>query len=45
MLNTLDEKKDLTPEHLEAMGIIQSILNEMDDMEKKHQEVIKQIRN
>jgi hypothetical protein len=45
MLNTLDNKKSLTPEHLEAMGIIQNILNEMDDIEKKHQEIIKKIKN
>jgi hypothetical protein len=45
MLNNLDEKKGLTTEHLEAMGIIQNILSEMDDIEKKHQETIKQIKN
>lgn len=45
MLNDLDDKKSLTPEHLEAMGVIQSILVEMDEIEKNHQEIIKQIKN
>jgi hypothetical protein len=44
MLNDLDEKKSLTPNHLEAMGIIQNILSEMDEIEKAHEDIIKQIK-
>ena len=45
MLNDLDEKKSLTPGHLEAMGVIQNILAEMDELEKNYQDIIKQIKN
>lgn len=44
MLNNLDQKKKLTEEHLEAIGIIQNILNEMNEISNKHEEIIKQIR-
>ena len=44
MLNDLDLLKALTPEHLEAMSTIQEMLTEMDELENKHQDIIKQIK-
>ena len=44
MLNNLDQKKKLTEEHLEAMSIIQNILNEMKEISEKHEEILKQIK-
>lgn len=45
MLNDLDNKKKLTQEHLESISIIQNILAEMDELEKKHEQIIKEIKN
>lgn len=45
MLNDLDNKKKLTQEHLESISIIQNILAEMDELEIKHEQIIKQIKN
>jgi len=45
MLNDLDQVKSLTDNHLEAISTIQGILEEMDDLEKQHEEIKKQIKN
>lgn len=45
MLNDLDQVKSLTDNHLEAISTIQGILEEMDNLEKQHEEIKKQIKN
>lgn len=44
MLNDLDEVKSLTNNHLEAISTIQTILEEMDELEKKYEELKIQIK-
>jgi len=45
MLNDLDQNKQLSEAHLEGMSIIQGLLEELDDLEKKYEEIKKQIKS
>lgn len=44
MLNDLDKNKTLTENHINSIPIIQSILEEMDVLEKKYNEIKEQIK-
>ena len=44
ILNDLDKKKELTNSHLEAMGTIQKLLTELDDIEEEYEKITLKIK-
>lgn len=44
MLNDLDQKKEFTDAHVEAMSTIEELMKEIDELELKHEELRKEIK-